>query len=329
MHKRMDTVFLVIAAAILAMTGCAVPGDTTKHSPSPIPNAADEPPAGENALPILEFVAAERAKDEISLQDAVMLQIAVSYCEYAEPTQYITDEKIIAQAREAFSDMKVTGLADKVSSTGGSESYIFLDAQDNVVGSFSFQSGLLLAKDGRYSVEGRDALCSIEGIKLTDQWKEYWEAQEELKSDYEWNYQISYPASVFELSGYSTNLLYQDIDLADLVSITVSISRSDVKSFTTTDKEEIKAIYSALRAMQVTGMTSSGAVGQKWYITFGYQVPGEKFFNAAYLSFYGNCLISDFAQGGDTTYAVSGLEALFDAVDAETLKYLKEHRTGK
>ena len=93
--------------------------------------------------------------------------------------------------------------------------------------------------------------------------------------------------------------------------------------------ESCKAMYSALCQMQVTKKTSKGATGQKWAVTFGYQVPGENFYGSAYLSFYGNGLLSDFAQGGDTTYAVSGIETLFDTADAEVLRYLKENRTSQ
>lgn len=231
-----------------------------------------------------------------------MLEVSVSYCEYAEPVQYFTDEVIIAKAQEAISCMKVTGLADMVSSTAESESYTFLDSRGNAICGFSFQNGLLLGKDGRYSVDGLAALFFIEGIKLAGEWKKYWEKQDELKSDYERGYKIFYPSTVFEPRGYWTNLLYKNIDLADIVTVNVKISWSDAESFTSSNRDDIEAICTALCNMKVTGETSS-----------------------AYLSFYGNCFISDFAQGRNTICAVSGIETLFDAADAEVLKFLKEN----
>lgn len=329
MLKKKRIALIALTLFVLTIAGCTSPNSEVNNGQSKTPEGTSEPtykPTEDgSSLSILAFEAAEHGADEIDLSGCTMLEVSVSYCEYAEPVQYFTDAVIIAKAQEAISCMKVTGLADMVSSTGESESYTFLDSRGNAICGFSFQDGLLLGKDGRYSVDGLDALFSIEGIKLAGEWKEYWEKQDELKSDYEWGYKIFYPSTVFELGGYWTNLLYKNIDLADIVTVNVKISWSDVESFTSSNRDDIEAIYTALCDMKVTGETSSGATWQKWTVTFWYKVPSESFYSSAYLSFYGNCFISDFAQGGNTIYAVSGIETLFDAADAEVLKFLKEN----
>lgn len=279
-------------------------------------------------LGLFEFEMMESGITEQKLSEAVMLEVGVNRCEYGEPIQYIEDSQIISEVIKALSCMTVTGLKDTVSSTGDYTWYRLRDAQGNDICGFSFQNGLLLGKDGRYAVKGLDTLESVDGIMLMDDWDTYWDAVSDKRNIFEQNYRLSFPSSVFEVSGYYTNQLYHDISPEDFVSVDIRIDWSDIPPLHSDDRAVINAIYSAMCQMQVLGQTSEGVSGKKWYVEFCYKEPGENFYSNAYVSFCGNYLESDFAQGGDTAYEVSGMETLFEQTDAEVLEYLKENRTA-
>lgn len=276
--------------------------------------------------PMLEAI--DGGISEQRLSETVKLEVGVNHCEYGEPIQYIEDPQIISEVIKALSGMTVTGLKDTVSSTGDYTWYHLYDAQGNDICGFSLQGGLLLKEDGRYTVEGLNALESVDGIMLIDDWDTYWDNLSDDRNIFEQNYRLSFPSSVFEVSGYYTNQLYHNVAPEDIVSVNIRIDWSDIPPLRSNDREIIDAIYNAMCQMQVLGEASEEGTGETWYVEFYYKEPGENFYSNAYVSFCGNYLESDFAQGGDTTYEVSGMDTLLEAADAEVLEYLKEYRTA-
>lgn len=337
MSRSMDAAFLGLAFILILTTGCANGRANTQSDTGSTARLTAESTSGYTSQSgadsdiysgdsLLVFTAKERGMDSIDLSDAAMLEVSVDSCLEGQPIQYITDPDTISSAVEALLEIRVTGLADTVGSTGDSESYSFRNDEDKVIAVFTFQDGLLLGNDGRYSIEGEETLYSIPGIKHSDDWKAYREDLDEKESEYEDGFHIAYPTTVFALGGYVPDLINKDIGPDGIVSVAVSAHDYDIERYTSSKKSEIEAIYSALCDMKVTGESSQEESGQDWYVTLYYEPSGENFYSSTYLKFNGDCLVSEVAKGYDTAYTVTGIDKLFDVSDAEVFQYLRENR---
>lgn len=276
---------------------------------------------------LLDFQNSQDDKS-VDLSLATELQVGVNRCEYSEPIQYIDDKTILTNVTKALQQIQVTGLADTISNTETYEWYKLLDSKGNRLCGFSFQNGLLLAKNGRYSVEGLDKLYAIEGIIHEEDWDDYWEDLDWQKREYEDAYSITYPANPLELGSYYTEQLYRNVPKENITSIRIYIDWSDVEPFETSDPETIHAIYDCMMNMKISSKGKSEGSGLKWYIKINYKDPNKTFYEDTYLKFVGSTLVSDFAQSGDTYYTVEGLESLFTITDASVLSYLAENRNN-
>lgn len=321
MRKRK---FLLIVLSALTASGCAAPAETAQSaepSAEETAQSTEKTTSETDGTPLLEFEAEQQGKEVVDLSGFSLLEVRVDHCEYPEPVQYISDPQIIAEVLDAVQGTRITGLYDNMNSTGDSESYILEDADKNVICSFTFQGGLYLGKDGRYSYTGK--LQDIEGIMLEDEWSDYWDDEDEKKAEYEDTYKVSYPADIFKLSGYRQSILVTDIDASDINSIQISMKSGDIDSYTSNDPQEIEALYDAMCSMKAVKAKSNEISGPVWYIRIGYWVPDETFISSTYLTFSGNDLVSDIS-GSEMTYKLSGIDGLYDSVNTDIFKYLKE-----
>ena len=315
MIRRTGSIAVVLA---MMLSGCAAPSETA--SATLMESPASTVDINEN-MSLLNFVKEDTGRT-IDLTNTAYLVVGVDHCEYGEPRQYIYDADIIRQAVQAVTAMYITGLKDNLSSTGDSSGVGFYDSNDKTLGSFTFQDGLYVGKNGRYSITGTGSLWNIDGIMGLDKWDAYWKDEEDKETDFEYEYQLVYPADIFLLSGYQQSKL-NDISASDILSVTVKLKSSEVESERTDDPSVIEAVYNALSNMRATKKSSAGSVSADWTIRIAYQKPEETFASSTYLSFYGKDLISDLVEGGDYAYTVTGMDELLDC-DMANLKYLKE-----
>lgn len=269
--------------------------------------------------PLLTYLAREYGEEEpLDASKAAELHVGVNYCEYGEPTQIFTDDKILSAFRDAVKGMTVTGKEDDIFSTETYYGYSAADAEGNGLFSFSIQAGLLEGRDGRYAVEGLGNLLTIDGIMLAEGWSEYWGGYNARKDDYERSLDIS-SASLLDAAGYGTHCLAEAGKEA-LRGASVYIDwNPNVKKFTTGDPEELGAIFDALSEMTFTNEVSSPK-GQMWHITLYYLNDENLYDDSAWLEFKGKCV-----KIGDDFYEAEGLDRLFGAADSETLRYLSEY----
>ncbi|NCB32358.1 MAG: hypothetical protein EOM64_00510 [Erysipelotrichia bacterium] len=315
MTRRTGPIALVLA---ILLAGCAVLAESDRKETA----MSTETPAVSETIgtSFLDFVREDSGR-KIDLSSTAYLLVSVNHCEYGEPTQCIADSDIIHQAIQAVTDMRMIGMKDHVSSTGDSSGVGFYDENDKRLGSFTFQDGLYVGKQARYSVSGTAKLWDIEGIMGIDQWDAYWELEEEKESSYEYDYKLLYPADIFSISGYHQNKL-NGIAVSDILAVSVSL-KSQEKELETADPSVIEAVYHALSNMQAVSQKITDSSSSDWYIRIVYQNPGETFASSTYLSFLGRVLVGDLVGKDDRVYAVTGMDELLDC-DMENLKYLKE-----
>ncbi len=114
-----------------------------------VPSDAYDPglgPEGFQPVPLMEFAG-------LDVETVMNAEIAAALmdCEEGPIPVELTDAEKDA-LRDLIREGVVTGKADCVSSTGGGESYSFLDADGRLFGNVDFEDGLLVMNDGRYYV---------------------------------------------------------------------------------------------------------------------------------------------------------------------------------
>lgn len=293
--------------------------------PSKTPAPAKEPVTHSFPEPLLEFERLEQRREPFDLSKAVTLQVAVNHCEYGEPVQRITDGKVIADVIDALNGITVTGNHDGISSTGTYYGYSLYDQEDAYICGFAFQDGMLMENEGRYPIDGLDALLAVEGVRLDEEWEAYHAAWSERQDAYDEAFVEAYPLSVFAAGGYSASLL-QSIPRDRLLCVDIRVMwYEDAGRLVSSNPAVVGPIYDALSAARVTGKADTGGRGQKWTVTIRYRnEAGET--DSADLSFQGDTLLGHFGNAGTRQFAVTGLDGLFAAADADVLTYLAEKR---
>jgi hypothetical protein len=84
----------------------------------------------------------------------------------------------------------------------------------------------------------------------------------------------------------------------------------------------MKALFDVLNELRPRNPVGSGT-GQMWHITLDYVDPDNNFVSSTYLEFMGTRV-----KIGDYYYELEGMDKLYDAIDCEVLKYLRDNRNG-
>ena len=282
-----------------------------KEKKQPLPHEFPEP--------LLTYLAKEKGEEEpLDPEEIAFLTVSVNHCEYGEPAQSFSDEKTIGQFREALKGVTVTGKKDDIFSTETSVCYSAADRDRKGVLFIAIQNGLLEASDGRYALTGLGELSRIDGVKLADDWNEYWGEYNYRAREYEDSVDLT-AGTLLDVASYGTHLMAEGgaecITYAD-----VYIDwNSQVGKLRTQDPEEIKALFEALNELKPRNPVGSGK-GQMWHITFDFVEPDNNFMSSAYLEFMGTRV-----KIGDYYYELEGMKKLYDAVDCEVLKYLRDY----
>lgn len=312
-----------VSAAAADFDAPSTPKPTADPAKTPAPSK--EPAVHSYPEPLLEFGRKAHGFEPRDLSGAAALQVLVNHCEYGEPPQYITDERVIADVVAALSGVTVTGDHDGVSSTETYYAYALYDAEGQYIGGFAFQDGMLMEKEGRYPVAGLDALLSVEGVMLEEGWEAYHAAEAERQGAYDDAFTAAYPMSVFAAGGYYTSLL-ENLPHERLLSADIRVMwYDDAGRLVTDDPAVLARLYDALSAARVTGEADGGGGAQKWTVTLRYltETGGA---SSADLQFQGDTLSGYFSDAGTRQFTVTGLDALFTAADADVLTYLAEKR---
>lgn len=291
-----------------------------EQEPSPTPAAEKKDPLP-HSFPesLADFLARERGEESLPLDALAGFGVTVAYDEYAEPSQTVTEERAVRQFADALQSVKVTGKKDEVFSTEGYTAFSGYDADGNVILGLSIQAGLLERNDGRYALEGADALFSIDGVMYAEDWAEYWSSYNEKADAYE--EQIGDPEGMLliEAAGYAMHRA----GLAAPEGIRAMSAYIDwnreAGRFSSADPQEIEALWTALSKIRV-GREEANPKGDMWHLNVDFIDPDDPAAGHAWIEFYG-----DYAKIGDGRYALEGIEELYDALDSDFFRYVRDY----
>ena len=146
-------------------------------------------PAFRHVFPesLTEYLAkeAEKAKG-LEISGIRSLITGVDDTTYGEPRQNaITDKEVIRLFSEALSGIQVSEKVDDITDNKTTFYYSALDAEGKEILQFSICDGMLVGKDGRYSLIGLDALTNVKGIISAEGWTNFLKDQAAKADNYD------------------------------------------------------------------------------------------------------------------------------------------------
>ena len=220
---------------------------------------------------------------DLGTSEISKLVTGVDDISYGEPRQNdISDQEVVGLFSEAISGIQVTGKVDDITDNKTSFYYSGQDAKGKEIFSFSICDGMLVGKDGRYSLMGLEALTNVKGIISADGWTGFLNDQAAKADNYDETKTVS-GASLTDAVGYSTALMAGKAP-KNIIYLGGSIdSKEDMDPISLDQAKDLDNIWKAVSAMKI-GKEEKDPSGENWHLIFRFYGEHMNFCESAIVS---------------------------------------------